>query len=246
LKKIASFFVLVLLFAIAVPAWAEENASKGDLTVLPGNKSLLQGDYKLTNNLTLEAQSGEVTDYEEENKYKNENNKKDYFLRTDLRYQMNGWLGVKLGGRYDSQPEETIPYGGIDFATPFGSNNLKFTGFYNYNYEGKDWANYEFAWRIEMYKGQYIYAGVSGDAGTGFIPYTYNQDNDPEFFLRGDFTWAGSKLSMNYQPLLYATGEIFTVLNFRYAVSDRTNILLNLDDDYDHNMKYRLGIEHKF
>ncbi len=248
MKKIASIIVIVLLLGIAIPgitipAWAEENTSKGDFNVLIGNKSLVQGDYKITDKLTLNGEAGEVSDYVSEKKY---NDERDYYLRTDLRYQANSWFGIKLGARYDSQPEETIPYAGIDFETPFGTSNLRLTGFYNYNYEGKDWSNYEIAWRIEMYKHQYIFAGIGGNDGDGFKPYSYNTENDPEFFLRGDFTGAWSKFSLNFRPLLYASGEIFTDTKFRFALNNRTNLILNFNDYYDHDMKYRLGIEHKF
>jgi hypothetical protein len=244
-KKIAFIFTILLLLGITIPAQAEENAntSKGDFIALAGTKSLVQGDYKLTNNLTLNGEYGAVSDYLEKNKYDGD---KDNFLRTDLHYQITDWLGVKMGGRYDSETSETIPYGGFDFVTPFGSNNLKFSGFYNYNYEGKNWADYEFAWRIEMYSHQYIYVGVRGDHGDGFIPYSYNTENDPQFFLRGDITGEWKKFGMNFRPLLYATGEMFTDTNFKYTLTDRTNIVLNFNDYYDHDMKYRLGIEHKF
>jgi hypothetical protein len=242
-KKITIIFTILLLLGITIPAQAEENVSKGDFIGLVGNKSLVQGNYKLTNNLTLNGELGELSDYLEDNKYGGD---KDNFLRTDLHYQITDWLGVKMGGRYDSETSETIPYGGFDFVTPFGSSNIKFSGFYNYNYEGKDWANYEFAWRIEMYSHQYIYAGVRGDNGDGIVRYSYNTENDPQFFLRGDFRWEGKKYSMNFRPLLYATGEVFTDTSFKYTLNDRTNIVLNFNDYYDHDMKYRMGIEHKF
>jgi hypothetical protein len=232
-----------------VPAWAEENTantgnpSNGNLTALLGNKSLVQGSYQLTKNLTLNGDWEKVSDDTARNYFAGE---ADSFFRADLRYQIGDWFGVKIGGRYDSAPGETIPYGGFDFCMPFGTNNLKLAGYYNYNYEGKNWASYELAWRIEMYQHQYLFAGVRGDGGDGFVPYSYNADNDPEFFLRADFSGQLGKFGINLRPVLYASGNIFADATLRYNLNERTNIALNFNEYYDHDPKLRLGIEHKF
>ena len=243
MKRIITVFTaMLLLLSIAISSHAEEDTYKGEFKGLAGNKSLVQSSYKLTDNFTLNGDLQEVSDEQAKQYYGGE---QDYFLRADLRYQINDWLGIKVGGRYDSAPSETIPYGGLDFNKPFGTSNIRLSGYYNYNYEGKDWANYELAWRNEMYAHQYLYAGVRGDAGDGFKPYDYNEENDPQFFLRGDFTGQWKKFGLNMRPLLYASGEMLMDVTFRYNLSDRTNIALNFNDYYDHDPKLRLGIEYK-
>ena len=232
---------MLFLLMITISAQAEES-NKGVFTALAGNKSLVQGSYQLTDNLRLNADMGEIYSYLE----KLNDNKKDYFFRTDLHYQITDWLGVKVGGRYDSDPSETTPYGGLDFFAPFGSSNLKLTGYYDYNYQGKDWTSYEWAWRIEMYPNQFLYAGVRGDSGTGFKHYSYNTVNDPLFFIRGDFNWQSSKFGLNFRPLLFATGYILTDTTLKYNLNDRTKMVLNISDYYDHDLKYRLGLQYKF
>jgi hypothetical protein len=244
LKRLTMCLItMLLLLMITISAQAEESNYKGDFTALAGNKSLMQGSYQLTDHLSLNGDMEELYSYLEEAN----DNKLDYFLRTDLHYQVTDWLGVKAGGRYDSESGETIPYGGFDFFSPFGTSNLKLTGYYDYNYQGKDWSSYEWAWRIEMYQNQFIYAGIRGDGGKGFTTkYSYNLDNDPLFFIRGDFNWQGSKFGFNFRPLLYATGYILTDSTLKYNLNDRTNIVLNISDYYDRDLKYRLGLQYKF
>jgi hypothetical protein len=243
LKKLTiCLMTMLFLLMITISAQAEVSKDKGDLTVLAGNKSLVQGSYQLTDKLKLNGDMAEEYSYLEELN----DNQKDYFLRTDLHYQATDWLGIKVGGRYDSEPNETIPYGGFDFFAPFGTNNLKVTGYYDYNYQGKEWASYEWAWRIEMYQNQFLYAGVRGDNGDGFKSYSYNLDNDPLFFLQGDFSWQLGKFGINFRPLLYATGYILTDTTLKYNWHDRTNIVLNISDFYDNDLKYRLGLQYKF
>lgn len=243
MKRIISVLAaMLLLLSITISVSAEENTYKGDFKALAGNKSLVQSSYQLTNNLSINGDLQELSDDMAKQYYEGE---RDYSLRADLRYQINNWLGIKIGGRYDSAPGETIPYGGFDFNTPFGTSNLKLIGYYNYNYEGKDWENYELAWRIEMYAHQYIFAGVRGDRGDGFKPYDYNEENDPQFFLRGDFNGQWKKFSFNMCPLLYASGEMLMDITLRYNVNERTNIALNFNDYYDHDPKLRLGVEYK-
>jgi hypothetical protein len=257
LKKLTvCLATILLLLLITISAQAEENNNyKGDFTALAGNSSMLQSSYQLTDKLRFDGDVGEMGKYLED---KN-GGQKDYFFRTDLHYQITDWIGVKIGGRYDSNrnvsdqntsdKSDTMPYGEFDFLTPFGTNGLKFTGYYNYNYEGKDWANYEFAWRFEVYENQYIYTGVRGDSGKGFKPidyYDYNQDNDPLFFIRGDFNGQWGKWGLKFRPLLFATGYILTDTTLKYKLSDRNNVVLNISDYYDRDLKYRLGFEHKF
>jgi hypothetical protein len=241
---ISLFVIMLLLFGItlSVSAEAAENY-RGDITVLAGNNSLVKSSYQLTNRLTWNTDLGQFSDFMNDHYFPGQEN---YFARTDLHYQVSDWLGIKIGGRYDSANKDTIPYGGFDFSLPFGSNNLRFGGYYNHGYEGKDWNDYEVAWRIEMYPHQYIYTGVRGDSGDGFKKYDYNEDNDPLFFMRGDFGWQWGRFNLKFRPLLYATGHILTDTEFRYKLNNRTDIVLNANDYYDQDFKYRLGFEHKF
>ncbi|MGE5582745.1 MAG: hypothetical protein ACM3X9_09430 [Bacillota bacterium] len=231
MKKITACFVaMIMLLAVTITAWAAADGYRGSFLGLSGTKSLVEGSYQLTDNLKLEG------DWTDDTKA----------TRADLRYQLGDWFGIKVGARNDGNSNETNAYGGIDFFLPFGVNNLKLAGFYNRDYEGKDWSNYEAALRIEMYKDQFVYAGVRGDGGTGFTAYEYNPKNDPLFFIRGDFNWQWGKFGINLQPLIYATGYILGDVNFKYRINDRTNIVLNATDYYDREHKYRIGLEYKF
>jgi hypothetical protein len=235
---------MLLLLSITMSAQAGENNYKGEFISLLGNKSIVQGSYQLTDKLRLNGDLEELSSDLENFKYQSQ---KDYFLRTDLHYQIANWLGIKIGGRYDSAPGETIPYGGLDFLIPFGDNDLKFTGFYDYNYQGKDQTSYETALRIQMYEHFYIDAGVRGDGGSGFTrPYIYNKENDPLFFIRGNYTKQWGKFNIELRPLVFVIGEVMYDTNFKYNLNDRTNIVLSVGDYYDRETKYRLGFQYKF
>lgn len=230
-RIILSLAAMILLMSVTMPAWAEtENEYKGEFIGLAGNESLGQGSYLLTDNLKWIA-----TTLEEST------------LITGLRYELSDRWGVTIGGRYDSELEETAPYGGFDFYMPFfGSNNLKLTGFYDFNYNGEDWNSYEIALRIQMYQNVFIDAGVRGDEGDGYQPYDYNESKEPLLFLRLDCNGQWGKFSLRAQPLLYVTGIILYNSDLKYKLNDRTNLVLNVSNFYDQQDKYRLGIEYKF
>lgn len=219
--------LIFLLTGIAAQVQAAETSYKGEVTGLLGNEALGSLKYSLSDALKLDAL------IEREN------------LRTGLHYQLSDQLGVKAGVAYNLDQKETIGYGGFDYKIPFGAN-LKIVGFYDRNYQGKDWSRYEAALRIEMYPQQFLLAGVKGDDGKGALIYDFNTDEEPLFFIRGNFAWQWKKLNIKVDPTLYVQGYFFNDYTFTYNVSDRTNLVLNVNNQYNDGIKYRAGIQMKF
>ncbi len=236
MKKITILLVtMIFLLLIVVSAQAaEEETYKGVFTGLAGEPGLIDLSYQLSDRFSV------TVNYE------------DNVYLADLRFQQGEWFGIKIGERYDVsnvenfEDGEAVPYAGINFVSPFGTGNLRLTGYYDYNYKGKNWNNYEAALRIEMYKGQFLYAGIQGEGGDGVIHYDYNQTSDPLFFLRADFNWQWGKFGVNLQPLLYVTGYALYDTTLKYSFNDRISLVLNSTSYDDQIPKHRLGIEYKF
>jgi hypothetical protein len=151
-----------------------------------------------------------------------------------------------VGANYDTIDKETVPYGGFDYQTRFGDSSLNLYAAYNYNYQGKDWADYETSIRIQMYERFFIYAGVRGDVGEGAPTYDYNTDKEPELFLRGDLNWNWGKFEFNMRPMIYVTAQWFHDYTIKYPINDRTTLMVNMNSLYDNQMKYRAGVQFKF
>jgi hypothetical protein len=171
----------------------------------------------------------------------------DAIYRGGFLWQPSANFGLKLGSRYDPDTGESDGYTGINFKIPFG-NNLQFAGWADSNYEGPDWVRYEVAVRIEMFKNQFVLAGVRGDSGDGFIPYDYNLQNDPSIFLKGDINWTtkNEKFTLQLRPLLYIKGTYFHDYDFAFNFNKKTSLILNYNSLYDTEPNYSAGLRWRF
>jgi len=228
-KKIyIGLLTLLLLGGLTTAALAAET-SKSELALLSGTKESSTGWYKYQFNQSWSF----ATIYEDEN------------LKTGLNYAFSDRFQFKFGVNHDFDEAKNFGYGGIGFTLPFG-NNLKFTGFYDYNYRDEEWNRYETAIRIEAFPGQYLFAGVRGETGSGAPEYDYNTEKEALLFMRGDFSWQIKKFSINIRPLLHIKGEYFHDYDFKYQINDRASLVLNMNSLYDQEIKYRFGAEFKF
>lgn len=159
-------------------------------------------------------------------------------------YQFFDSFGVKAGVRYDLNEKDTLVTGGFNFLIPFGS--IKFAGDYERNLNGYDWSSYETSFRILMYENLYIYAGVRGDIGKDAPIYNYNKSGEPLLFIKADCNVRWPKIELNLQPLLYIHGYLLHNYSFKYNFNDRTALLININDLYDRQLKYEIGLEWKF
>lgn len=232
LKRLSiGLLVILLLCGVFSLVLAEESNYQGEVTALVGNDHSSIGwmKYHLTDQLDFTAL------YDDEYEA----------FKAGVEYDFTDRFGVMAGIRYDFNDKNTIGYGGFDFVIPFASN-LELSGYYDYNYAGENWSRYETAIRIEMYKGNYLYAGVRGNRGSGAPIYDYNKDNEALLFMRGDFSWQFGKFGLHLKPLLYIQGEYFHNYDLKYTINDHTNFILNINSLEDQELNYRAGIEFKF
>jgi len=228
MKRIAvGVFTLTMMLILSTVAWGAEKDYKGSITALVGNESLLEGSYRLSDRMSL------VGDYE------------DHIFRAGVDYDWSDKFGVKLGVRYDDGDGSAVAYGGFDFEVPFGTN-LELSGFYNYNYEAEKAGDYEAYIKIEMYKNQFLNAGVMGYAGSGAPIYDYNPKNEALLFVRGDFSWQFNKFGIALRPVLLIEGEFFHDYDFTYQASERLQWVLNINDLDDQELRYRVGVSYQF
>jgi hypothetical protein len=228
-KKLTLIGLLItaLLLMISAAALAEEPAPQSSVTGIFGVDGY--GD--------LDLHLGEKTNLEAHYQYD--------ALTTGLKYRFSDKIAVKGGVRYDTEAEDYNGYAGLDFSIPFGTN-LRLSGYYDTGYRGEDWARYEAAVRIQMYPRIFLFAGVRGENGDDIIIYDYNDDNQPQLFLRGDLGWQWNKWELHLQPMLYIEGEFFHDYQLKYHVSDQTSLVLDINSQYDKDPKYRVGFQHKF
>lgn len=237
MRKITLILVtLCLLLGIQFVVYAETEKPLNEVTLLVTDGGFGSAKFNLTDKFSVTG------DYEDE------------LLKAGLRYDFSERFRIKAGQIYDDNREDSFTYGGIDFVLPFG-NNLNIYGLYNANYRGENWDNYEVALKIQMFKNHYIYAGVSGDTGTGVPLMKYNEERHegPHMFLRGDFSWYWKKFSLSLNPLLYVKGYFYHDYTFKYHLKENANIILNVNN-FDYNVyspepgdiKYLAGLEFKF
>jgi hypothetical protein len=222
--------VLALLIVAAYPALAAvERSYRSEFGVMGGNDGRAWAGFWLGKSLQFNVL------YEDE------------IYRGGFLWQPSANFGLKLGSRYDPDTEVSDGYGGIDFKIPFG-NNLQFAGWADYNYEGPEWTRYEFSVRIEMFKNQFVHAGVRGDSGDGFVPYEFNPENDPAIFLKGDinFVSKSEKFVLQIRPLLYIKGTFFHDYDFAYNFGKKTALLFNFNSLYDTELNYSAGLRWRF
>jgi hypothetical protein len=166
-----------------------------------------------------------------------------------LRFQPAEWFGIRAGATYESDIKETTPYGGLDFNMHFGTNNLRLKGYYDYNYYGKDWSQYEVALRIQMYEHLFLDAGVRGDVGNNAPVYSYNSSKEALLFLRGVFDWTSAKgrWTLNLHPVLYVNGTFLHDYTIKYNINGNTSIMANCNTLYDPAVfNYRAGLQIRF
>lgn len=226
--------IAVLLVAVSSAAVVGAEQTKGEFTVLGGSPGFVGLNYDFSQKWSFSGQ------YEEG------------ILHSGIIYQPSDRFGLQLGLRYDIDAKESIGYGRLDYSIPFGSN-LRFHGYVDTNYEGKDWTTYETAIRIELYPDQYLHVGFRGDTGDGFQGWDYNIDDDgnldkdPMIFLKGDFHWLLKKrLDINLRPLLYVKGTYLHDYDIKYLFNERMALMLNINSLYDNDYHYRLGFQIKF
>ena len=228
--------VLILLMGISFAAQAVDQ-KQSDAVVMMG-----EDPYALVN-LSLSPKLELTTRYD--------TSEAEDSLKLGVIYQFSDRFGLQAGVRYDTEavdPEsELLGYGGFNYSLPLG-NNLRVTGFYTNNYEDEDWVRYESAIRIQMYPDHYLYVGVRGDTGDGAKAqaYSYNPDQEPLVFMRGDFSWQWNKFSINLRPLLHIKGSAFHDYDFKYAFNDQSTLVLNMSSLYDRDIRFRLGLQYKF
>jgi len=231
-KLYLMILTLSMLLGVATLSQAADKVERGNVMLLGGNESALEINCRLFGNLSF------TTDFED---YTSD------ILHVGLKYRLGSWLTVKTGAAYDFalEPEkrEVIPYGGIDFAIPFGESSLKVVGYYDTNYMGKDWARYQAALQIQMYPEQYLYAGVMGDYGAG-APNIDNQQ--ARLYIGGDFGWRWDKVGLKLQPILFVTGELLHDYSLTYSINKQTDLVLNLNTLYNKDFHYRAGVNFKF
>ena len=220
----------VALLSFSMVAWGEDEPSyRGELTGMGGTKSMGQLDYQLGEHFSVAAFS--------ENGLSN----------LGLGFQPFNWLAIKGGYTYDSAIQESFPFGELKFDLPFGTNNLRLSGSYDYDYYGKDWSTYEAALRIQMYQHIFLYAGVRGDAGDLAPSYSYNQDREAMLFLRGQLGWTFGKWELDLEPLLYLNGTLLHDYTVKYHLNDRVNLMVNGNTLYENqDFYYRAGFQIKF
>lgn len=228
MKRIGvGLLALTMMLLLSTVAWGAEAQYKGSVTALVGNESAVWGNYQLSEGLDL------VGDYE------------DHVLRAGIDYDLSDKFGLKAGLRYDDEAGSTVGYGGFDFAIPFGTN-LELSGFYNYNYEAEKSGDYETYIKIEMYKNQFLNAGVMGYTGSGAPKYDYNPKDEALLFVRGDFSWQFNKYGINLRPVLLIKGEFFHDYDFTYQANEQLQWVLNINDLDDQELRYRIGVAYKF
>lgn len=224
--------VLFLLLSFVITARGDDASGyRSDLTVLAGNQSMGKLDLSLSDHFQIQAFSQDGVD------------------NLGLRFQLGDWLGIRGGETYQSATQETFPYGGLDFNLPFGTNNLRLLGSYDYNYFGKDWSQYELALRIQMYEHLFLEAGVRGDSGDKAPLYSYNSDKEALLFLRGIFEWTSPKgrWTLDLDPLLYVNGTYLNDYTVKYNFSKSTSFVINANSLYDPSqLNYRAGIQIRF
>lgn len=235
-KIICVLVVFCLLVWTGLAVYAEGEKPLNEVTMLFTDGGFGSAKFYLTDKFSVTGV------------YENE------LLKAGLRYDFSERFGVKAGQVYDDNSEASFTYGGIDFVLPFG-NNLNIYGFYDTNYRGEDWDNYEVALQIQMFKNHYIYSGVSGDSGAGVPDMKYNQERHegPHMFLRGDFSWYWKKASISLRPLLFVKGYYYHDYTFKYHLKENASIVLNVNN-FDYNkyssdpgdIKYLAGVEFKF
>ncbi len=226
---------LSMLLGVTALTLADNQEQRGNLMVLGGNESALEFNYNLVGNLGVTA---DFQDYTSD------------ILHAGLEYSFGKWLTLKAGAAYDfaQAPEnrEVIPYGGAEFAIPFGENQLRLVGFYDANYMGKDWARYQVALQIQMYPNQFLYAGVMGDYGSGAPLNNYNQSQEAKLYLGGKFGWQWGKVGLNLDPILFVTGEMLHDYSLTYSFNQQTDLVLNVNTLYNEELHYRAGVNFKF
>ena len=225
-RFLIGFMTLLFLFGIAVSVQAADVAYNGALTGVLGTESGITANYQLPGNFGLNG------DF------------KDNILKAGVTYRLSDIFGVKTGVRYDVTQKTPNMYGGLNFMVPFGT--IKFCGSYDQNVNGIDWASYETSFRIQMYENLFIYAGIRGDGGAGAPVYEYNPSGDPLLFIKVDFNYQWPKIELNLQPLLYVQGKLLNNHSLKYNFNDRTALFVNINDLYDAQLKYGLGMQWKF
>jgi hypothetical protein len=227
-KSLICLISLLIILGVTLPSQAADSTFKGDITGYLGNGSGLVGDYQLNDNFTLSGTYRMDLD----------------LLRAGLEYQPSDRIGFKAGLNYDTKQSESFNYYGIHFSLPFG-DNLKIHGFYDRNYLNVDWANYEVALRIQMYENHFLDAGVRGDMGSGAI-FRNNDSKEALLFLRGDFNWQMKKFNLQLRPVLYVTGYLLNDYTLTYNLNDHTDVVVKLNDVYEAETKYQVGLKLKF
>lgn len=204
-------------------------ADHGELTLLGGTAFNSQGNVRLSKHFDG------IEIY------------KDNALKLGLLYRASDSFSVNAGVRYDFEDKASIPFGRVDAIIPFG-DNLKIAVFGDQNYEGDQWTRYEAAVRIEVYNNLFIYSGVRGEFGYGVPTYSYNLNNEPYLFLRGDFNWKAGKFEFGLQPYLYICGEGIWFHNYtiKYHASNNVALVVNMNTLFDQSPKLLAGIQWKF
>lgn len=227
LRCLVLFILIISLSTITLGA---ETQSKGSVRVLVGDESTAQFNSHISDKLDL---TGE---------YEND----DEIIRAGVDYDFSDRFGVKAGVQYDFDLESAVGYGGFDFSLPFATN-LHLNGFYDYNYKGKKWGRYETVIRIEMYPNHYLDAGVMGNRGSGAEVYDYNPENEALLFMRGDFNWSvKKKFGIELRPVILVKGEYFHDYDITYQANERLKVVLNMNNLWDKDIKYQIGLEYKF
>lgn len=239
MKKVFSLlltFCLVLSFSVVTLA----DNQKDFVQIVGGDETLLILDYSLRDNFKLNA---EYNDYDQDNVLKRE------YFRAGISYVTDsGKFSGKLGAFYDFDSEENVPYAGIGLAVPFG-DNLQIVGFYNHQYQGEKWNDYEAAIRFELYPGYFLNAGIMGDVGDNRPTYSYNKDNEGLLFVRGDFSWDFGK-NKNWtviaKPLLVVRGEFFHNYELQYHCGEHFDIVVAVETHMDEEHSLRGGLNYRF
>lgn len=224
----------LLLGGFGIAAMAAETETETtppgrcQLTFLGGTDWVSDGDIQLSKHFDL-------TEHYE-----------DQILNLGLMYRASDSFMVNAGIRYDFITQSSVPFGKVDVKIPFG-DNLKIAGYAAQNYFGVDWTSYEVAIQIEVFKNLFIFPGVRGEYGSTVPTYTYNPNNDPYLFLRGDFQWKAGKFDFMVQPYLYICGEGVWFHNYtiKYNASDKVALMVNSNTLFDQRPKFLAGLQWK-
>ena len=242
-KMLSLVMGLILLLGLTVSVQAAETTDttapvptdQGEVSALGGNGTYSLGKFSLFKDFNLiEIYNNEEYDYQDINA-----------LKVGLQFRPSDAFSISGGGRYDFITKETIPFGRFDFMLPFG-DNLKIAGYCDQNYDGNNWANFEAAIRIEVYNHLYVFSGIRGEFGDEAPAYSYNPDNEPCLFLRGDFNWKAGRFDFSVQPYLYIQGIWFHDYTIKYNFSDRVALVFNMNSLFDENVRCRAGLQWKF